>query len=239
MSVFAKTCVFARSSTSSTIPGRIQWPRGNAPTEIKERIRREKRRDEKEKKREKKRYARARTLVFPESSRRQPRQSAFDRLHGDGNISRGGCIIGISAPGRVKSGRRDQWLTRIVGAVRKIPYLHSKIRARASLSRAFSFSLSSTPRSSSFCLFFSLVLAQSAGAYGKPRSSRPPSPLRYSPRYFAPAKHTGRLNQIAKLDTPSNPRKISRAMTRASAFAVSLRSLMQMLMSRARVYRSE
>lgn len=54
------------------------------------------------------------------------------RLHGEMGIFHvRGCIIGISAPGRIKSGRRDQWLTRIVGAVRKIPYLHTKIRARS------------------------------------------------------------------------------------------------------------
>lgn len=74
--------------------------------------------------------ARARTLVFPENLHCQP-SPIPDRLHGEMRIFHvRGCIIEISALGRIKSGRRDQWLTRIVGAVRKIPYLHTKIRAR-------------------------------------------------------------------------------------------------------------
>lgn len=81
------------------------------------------------KKRKKEILARARTLVFPENLHRQP-SPIPDRLHGEMRIFHvRGCIIEISALGRIKSGRRDQWLTRIVGAVRKIPYLHTKLRA--------------------------------------------------------------------------------------------------------------
>lgn len=115
------------------------------------------------------------TCISGKLARRQPCQSAFDRLHGgDGNISRGGRIIGISAPGRVKSGRRDQWLTRIVGAVRKIPYLHTKIRERA---RALA-----EPLYFPFSLFLLLSLPPSFFAFflsfwlNLPERGKPPSP---------------------------------------------------------------
>lgn len=120
-----------------------------------------------------------------------------------------GCIIEISALGRIKSGRRDQWLTRIVGAVRKIPYLHTKIRARplarwASVLHSFFSSLHS----------FSPLSDQSARATFS---------LLLPPLLFVishPAERATHLNQIVKLDAPSNPRIISCATSHAVAPAV-------------------
>jgi len=111
------------------------WARsivGNARTEIKERIRRETRYDGGGGGGgEKKRNPRASTYTcISGKTCIASRAQSTDWLHGEMGIFHvRGCIIEISALGRIKSGRPDQWLTRIVGAVRKIPYLHTKIRA--------------------------------------------------------------------------------------------------------------
>lgn len=147
--------------TRNTCDYSIHSITSNAQTEIKERICRETQRAGERKKKKKKKSSRACTLVFLENSHRSLSPIRLAPWRRDGNICR--YIIGISAPGRIKSGRRDQWLTRIVGALRKIPYLHTKIRARARLlARSLARLLSRC--SPFFPLSFSPFSVQSAGA---------------------------------------------------------------------------
>lgn len=135
---------------------------GNARTEIKERIRRATCATGKREREKKKRNLRASTYTcisgklapsnptdYTARKKRERRERVLTCVCG--------CIIGISAPGRMKSGRRDQWLTRIVGAVRKIPYLHTKIRSLRYVLRLF---FSRSPLTFSLSLFS----VQSAGA---------------------------------------------------------------------------
>lgn len=151
---------------------------GNAGTEIKERIRRETRKKIRiKKKREKKSNPRASTYTCI-SGKLAPRESnPTDSTERWGIFHVRGCIIGISAPGRIKSGRRDQWLTRIVGAVRKIPYLHTKIRPR-SLAPSMFPTFFPSPFPSPFSLFFFFLSAEA-------RLTALPLPPFAAFRYFA------------------------------------------------------
>lgn len=114
-----------------------------------------------------------------------------------------GCIIEISALGRIKSGRRDQWLTRIVGAVRKIPYLHTKIHARPFAEPVFSFF---------FLSILFLPFSERSKATFSLHFPLPPSLF----SLFHTRRNATRLNQIMKLDAPSNTRIISCATLRAN-----------------------